>query len=168
MSRIIDHLVIHCSATPNGRPVTSEQIDDWHRQRGFKRTAKLIGFNEPTLRHIGYHHVIYVDGSVRIGRGENEVGAHVQGFNAHSIGICMVGTSEFTRAQWASLKGLIEGLQRRYKTALVRGHRDFSPDQNRNGEVEPFEWLKTCPGFDVSTWLRGGMEPLKGHLLENI
>ncbi|MBB4042257.1 hypothetical protein GGR06_000016 [Bacteroides reticulotermitis] len=29
------------------------------------------------------------------------------------------------------------------------GHRDLSPDLNRNGEVEPEEWIKACPCFDV-------------------
>lgn len=166
--RDIKFLAIHCSATPNGRRVTAEQIDAWHSDRGFKRQPKAIRSHQPTLKSIGYHHVIYADGSVHMGRSELEAGAHVAGFNAHSIGICMVGTDAFSRAQWVSLKGLIEGLLKCYPKAEVRGHRDFSPDQDKDGVIEPFEWLKTCPGFDVAAWHRGGMEPLQGHILEKV
>lgn len=165
-TRTIDRIVIHCSASSNGKLVTSEDIDRWHAIRGFVRNPALIGHNEPTLKHIGYHYVIAHNGPVRIGRGEQEVGAHVSGFNAHSIGICMVGTDRYSAAQWKSLAGLVSGLQKRYPSAGVVGHRDLSPDQNKNGIVEKWEWLKTCPGFDVATWIKGGMEPLKDNLLE--
>lgn len=166
MPRLINLLVVHCSASPNGRRVTSEEIDAWHAARGFHRDPRLIGYNEPFLKHIGYHYVIYAEGPARIGRGEQEVGAHVQGHNANSIGICMVGTDAFSPAQWLSLRGLLQGLLKRYPDAAVRGHRDLSPDRNGDGVVQPGEWLKTCPGFDVSSWLAGGMEPLAGHTVE--
>ena len=75
--RIITEIIIHCSATPEGKPFTVADIDRWHRQRGF--------------RCIGYHFVIYLNGSVHAGRPITESGAHCQGHNAHSIGICYVG-----------------------------------------------------------------------------
>lgn len=162
--RFIDLIVIHCSASPNGQRVTPAQIDQWHAARGFKRDPKLIGYNAPRLLHIGYHYVIEKLGPVTLCRGEREIGAHVAGFNRSSIGICMVGTDHFDAEQWKSLKGLVTGLQLRYPKARIVGHRDLSPDQNRNGVVEPFEWLKTCPGFDVATWIKGGMVALTDHL----
>lgn len=164
-ARDVRLLVIHCSATRNGQRVTPAQIDEMHRLRGFERWPHLIGFNQPTLRHIGYHYLIEASGPVTTGRGEAEVGAHVAGFNKHSIGICMAGTDAYSAAQWASLKGLVEGLRRRYPAAEVLGHRDLSPDQNANGIVERFEWLKTCPGFDVRAWLASGMAPPAGSVL---
>lgn len=164
--RQIKLIVIHCSASPNGRRRTSEEIDADHAARGFKRNLKLIGYNEPTLKHIGYHYVIYAEGCTRIGRGEQEIGAHVAGFNTRSIGVCMVGTDAFSRDQWATLGKLITDLLKRYPGARVCGHRDLSPDQNKNGIVEPFEWLKICPGFDVATWLQSGMKPLPAHVFE--
>lgn len=165
MPRTIDTLVIHCSATPNGRRVTCDEIDRWHGQRGFRRDPKLIGWNEPLLKHIGYHYVVYAEGIVRIGRGEQEFGAHAAGHNGKSIGICMVGTDRFGAPQWVSLRQLVEGLLQRYPKARVVGHRDLSPDRDGDGVVEKHEWLKTCPGFDVAAWLRGGMDPLAEHLL---
>ncbi len=164
-SREVKLIVVHCSASPNGRRVTLAEIDRWHKARGFRRDPRLIGANQPNLLHIGYHYVIEAAGPVTIGRGEREVGAHVAGFNRASIGICMVGIDAFAPAQWASLRGLVRGLKERYPLARVCGHRDLSPDQDRDGIVEPFEWLKTCPGFDVSTWFAGGMQPPLGHIL---
>lgn len=167
MPRAISTIVIHCSASPNGRRVTSEDIDAWHAKRGFRRDPKLIGHNEPFLKHIGYHYVIYAEGPVRIGRGEQEVGAHVHGHNARSIGICLVGTSAYSPEQWKALRGLVEGLHQRYPTAGVVGHRDLSPDRDGDGTVEPHEWFKTCPGFDVSSWLAAGMKPAAANVLES-
>ena len=48
--RKIDKIIVHCAATPEGKDFTVQHIDGWHRQRGF--------------RCIGYHYVIYRDGSV--------------------------------------------------------------------------------------------------------
>jgi N-acetylmuramoyl-L-alanine amidase len=72
--RKIDLLVVHCSATVATADIGAAVIRDWHKQRGFK--------------DIGYHYVIRRDGKIERGRPEQQVGAHVQGFNAHSIGIC--------------------------------------------------------------------------------
>ena len=48
--RHIDKIIIHCSATPKGQRVTIDQIRGWHTARRW--------------RNIGYHYVIYQDGSV--------------------------------------------------------------------------------------------------------
>lgn len=141
--RKIDKLVIHCSATKEGKSFTVADIDSWHKKRGFKK--------------IGYHYVIYLDGSIHEGRKEDEIGAHVEGYNSNSIGICYIGGVGYdgkakdtrTDAQKSALKQLISQLKIKYPTAIVMGHRDLSPDKNRNGIIEPFEWLKECPCFDV-------------------
>lgn len=163
-TRAIRVAVIHCSASANGKPLTVQELDRWHKLRGFRRDPKLIGFNAPELKHIGYHFVIDVDGNVTSCRGEREMGAHVQGYNQDSLGICLVGTDAFTAAQWRALRNLVTGLQVRHRGIKVKGHRDFSPDQNANGIIEPFEWLKTCPGFDVAGWLADKMQPPAGHV----
>lgn len=170
--RLIDLIVIHCSATPNGRSVTVQEIDDWHAARGFARDPGAIGYNQPALAHIGYHYVVYAHGPVVTGRGLNEPGAHAIGHNARSIGICLVGTDSYRRAQWNSLRILVtatieETLSLAQRLRLrISGHRDLSPDIDGDGTVEPHEWLKTCPGFKVAAWLAGGMEPLAGHILD--
>lgn len=136
-----------------------EVLDEMHKVRGFARTAGFRARQNPNLTSIGYHFIIYTNGTVATGRHLDEVGAHVQGFNAKSIGICMIGTDEFTVVQWKSLAGLVNALNETYPDARLCGHRDLSPDQNKNGIIEPFEWLKICPGFDVAAWLNNDMEP---------
>lgn len=164
--RPVNLIVIHCSASPNGRRVTVEDIDAWHAKRGFQRSPGFMQRQNPDLKAIGYHFVLYPNGVMATGRHLDELGAHVAGFNKSSIGICLIGTDAFSAEQWKTLHGLIVRLRRSYPAARIVGHRDLSPDQNKNGIVEPFEWLKTCPGFDVATWLRGGMAPLADHLQE--
>lgn len=145
--RLVTDIVIHCSATPNGDGrFKLENLDRMHRERGWTR--------------IGYHKVIEVDGTVRDGRGLEEVGAHVAGNNARSVGVCVVGTDRFTGAQWEALADVIGALKARYPGALIFGHRDYSPDLNGDGIIDPWEFFKTCPGFDVRAWLLSGMDPL--------
>ena len=147
--RKIDLIVIHCSATKEGKDYTVGDITRWHKQRGF--------------RTIGYHWVVYLDGSVHAGRPEHEVGAHVKGHNSHSIGICYVGglsadadgqrggqpKDTRTEAQKASLRKLVLEVLRRYPGCRIVGHRDLSPDRNADGRITPDEWLKACPCFEV-------------------
>lgn len=150
-----DAIIIHCSATREGQDIGVKEIDSMHKQRGFNK--------------IGYHYVIRLDGSVEKGREETAIGAHCntkgfsrqsysrQSYNRHSIGICYVGGLDKngkakdtrTDAQKASLMNLINDICRRYPIVELLGHRDTSPDLNDNGEVEPAEYIKTCPCFDV-------------------
>lgn len=193
--RPVNLVVIHCSATPSGKPLQQGVpgkpgflnaplvIDAWHAARGFKRDPAAVRAFSPKLPAIGYHYVIDLTGEVWSGRGLDEMGAHALHFNANSVGICMVGGSEpeasYAPSQWNSLRQLVAMLLSQYgiPRALPRrilgksypqgytmvngvcGHRDLSPDANGDRLVEPFEWLKTCPGFDVGAWLARGMRP---------
>lgn len=132
--RKITKLIIHCSATPEGRDYTVADIDRWHRARGFKG--------------IGYHYVIYRDGSVHPGRAVEVIGAHCTGQNANSLGICYIGglaadgkTAKDTRtaAQKEALRKLVTELKAKYPDVTVHGHREFAN--------------KACPCFDVKTQL---------------
>ena len=127
--RQIEEIIIHCSATPEGRNVTVKDIDAWHRQRGFQC--------------IGYHFVIYLDGSVHEGRKEELIGAHCSGHNGKSIGVCYIGGLDRngkpkdtrTDAQKKSLTELIRTLKTRFPQASIHGHNEFAN--------------KACPCFDV-------------------
>lgn len=197
MLRSINLIVLHCSATPSGRPISSgvpgnvtaaDVIDSWHKQRGFKRAEAAARAFNPQLLHIGYHCVIDVTGEVFTGRHFDEAGAHAANFNANSIGVCLVGGIEregqFTPPQWKALKNTVLGLAHQLRIPLARplrsydvnapggfrvtggicGHRDLSPDQDKDGEVKSNEWLKTCPGFDVNAWLANRLDPLPAHI----
>ena len=148
----IDAIVIHCSATKEGKDYTVKDIEKWHKERGFKE--------------IGYHFVIYRDGSVPAGRELPKDGAHAntpgvsgKSYNLHSIGICYIGGLDKdgknpkdtrTDEQKKALRELVDYLMNRYPNIKeVIGHRDTSPDIDGDGEVEPNEWIKDCPCFEV-------------------
>ena len=152
--RPIDLVLIHCAATPNGTPFTAADIDAWHRERGFQRTMEFRKRQNPALAAIGYHFVVYLNGACATGRHLDEVGAHAAGHNANSIGICLIGTDRFSRAQWEMLRANVWAMRARYPGARVLGHRDLPGVK------------KSCPGFDVAAWLAGDGVPLAGHILD--
>lgn len=127
----VKEIIVHCTATPQGRSVSVKDIDRWHRERGFQC--------------IGYHWVVYLDGSVHAGRAENKIGAHCLKHNAFSIGVCYVGgldadgkTPKDTRTenQKLALRKLLIKLRRKYPGAKIHSHRDFA--------------AKACPCFDAT------------------
>lgn len=129
--RNIKELIVHCSATPEGKDFTVSQIKQWHLQRGFS--------------DIGYHYVIYRDGSIHIGRDESVIGAHCTGHNTNSIGVCYIGgvatdgkapKDTRTAKQKQSLVKLLKELKVKYPQASIHGHRDFAN--------------KACPSFDAT------------------
>lgn len=167
MPRDIKLLVIHCSATPDGRWTTTADINQWHRDRGFRRApAALVGLN-PKLGAIGYHHVIYTNGAVATGRGHAEAGAHAVGHNAPSIGICLVGTARYSFEQWDSLRRLVQQLCQQYRIAQAPA--DIKDPRGLRGVIGHREIpgvAKTCPGFSVCDWLLAGMTPNPQHILQ--
>ena len=64
--REIDKIIVHCSATQEGKPISAATIDKWHKKRGW--------------RGIGYHYVVGLDGMMEYGRPVEQAGAHVKGF----------------------------------------------------------------------------------------
>ena len=129
--RKITDIIVHCSATPEGKPFNVADIDRWHRQRGFAQ--------------IGYHYVIYLDGSVHTGRPIATIGAHCAGHNANSIGVCYIGglsadgkrpKDTRTDAQKQSLIALLRQLRAQFPNPVIHGHRDFA--------------AKACPSFDAT------------------
>lgn len=127
--RTIKEIIVHCTATQAGRNFKIEDIDRWHRERGFNS--------------IGYHYVIYLDGTVHTGRPVEKIGAHCLDHNKHSVGVCYVGGLDAsgapadtrTEAQKTSLRAFIKDLKRRFPSATVHGHREFA--------------AKACPCFDA-------------------
>lgn len=139
----VKYIAIHCSATKEGKDYHATDIDKWHRERGFKK--------------IGYHYVITLDGIIEQGRKLDEVGAHVQGYNSVSLGVCYIGGLDEngkpkdtrTEAQKQTLIDLLTILRGEYPDAIIQGHRDFSPDVNGDGIITPDEFIKDCPCFDA-------------------
>ena len=142
--RKINYIVVHCSATREGCTLTSEALEAEHRRRGFRTT--------------GYHYYIRRDGTVLGTRSLDLPGAHCRGHNKYSIGICYEGGLDArgnpkdtrTPEQRSALHLLVYQLLQQFRNARVCGHRDLSPDLDGDGTVEPWEWVKQCPCFEVS------------------
>ena len=142
-----DYFIIHCTATKPSMDIGYEEINRWHRERGFLSC--------------GYHFIIKRNGVIEDGRTTDAVGAHCRGKNHNSIGIAMVGgvTQEdhtkaednFLPEQWESLKKLIEELHTQYPEAQVKGHYHFSD--------------KFCPSFDVDEWAKTELLWVEGDYL---
>lgn len=128
--REINKIIIHCSATPENRKVTVDDIRRWH-------------IAERKWSDIGYHFVIHDDGSLHEGRDVKKPGAHVKGYNENSIGICYIGGCDSkmnpkdtrTDAQKETLITIIKYFKTLYPEATIHGHNEFSD--------------KACPSFNV-------------------
>ena len=126
-------IVIHCSASKNGARYPIERIRADHLARGFA--------------DVGYHFVIQPNGDVETGRPTNESGAHCEGENHDSIGICLVGLDLFTPAQFSALEKTIDGIFFKYPLmagAEIYAHSQF-PSAIRQG--------KSCPNIPINTLL---------------
>ena len=127
--RYINEIIIHCSDTKDGLNFNINDIDRWHKQKGWKGC--------------GYHYVICLDGTVEQGRTLEEIGSHCKGHNAHSIGICYIGGLDKygkpkdtrTAQQKAALYDLLNKLCKKFPDATIHGHKEFAN--------------KACPCFDV-------------------
>ena len=145
--REINLIVIHCSATRENQDVPAKNIEQAHRDRGYLRA--------------GYHYYIRRNGTMNRMRPLAMVGAHAAGHNVNSIGICYEGGLDThgrprdtrTQIQRYVMRNLVRALLSQFPNAAVRGHRDLSPDLNKNGVIEENEYMKQCPCFDVLTEL---------------
>ena len=137
--RRIDYIAVHCTGTPEGQNKTVDQIRREHKAKGWS--------------DIGYHYVVYRDGTLHLGRDVDISGAHVSGYNPNSIGVVYVGGLENkpgvayeklkakdtrTNAQKAVLMSLLMDLRKLYPMANIQGHRDFPGVK------------KDCPSFDAN------------------
>lgn len=149
--REMKYLVLHCTATPEGREVSSEEIRRWHTDpvskggRGWKQ--------------VGYTDLIHLDGSVeRLAKNNEdaevdpwEVTNGAKGYNSVSRHIVYAGglsedgkSAKDTRtaAQLRAMADYVRDFHRRHPQVKIVGHRDL-PGVS-----------KACPSFDVAGWLR--------------
>jgi len=123
--RKINRLFIHCSATPNFKPVPAAEIHAWHIARGWDG--------------IGYTGVIQPNGDYEAGRPEYWIPSQAAGNNADAVGICLIGMDSYTPEQMETLRALCVDYRERHSVS-IHGHYEVNPH-------------KTCPGFDVQAWL---------------
>ena len=133
--RTITLIVVHCSAVRPDQTSSAKEIDIWHKARKTRGVP---------WKGIGYHIVVRRDGTIETGRPIEEPGAHVDGHNRHSIGICYEGGLDMdgnevdtrTKEQVNALRMKIEELHRMFPKALIVGHHDLNPE-------------KKCPCYDA-------------------
>lgn len=134
MRKDTQYIVIHCSATPPSMDIGRDEIDEWHKEKGWKM--------------IGYHDVIRRNGINEEGRQVNDVGAHVKGYNSISVGVCLIGgvnedgapEDNFQDNQYKSLIRLLRWYRVLFPKAVIVGHNQLDPH-------------KACPSFNVQRWL---------------
>ena len=139
----VNEVIVHCSAT---RP-------DWMDGAGLAAQLAEIRrwhVEDNGWRDIGYHWLVGRGGAILAGRPETEIGAHVEGHNRGTIGVCLIGgfgaaetdpfASNFTLRQDAALRRLLQGIGMRTQVRRISGHNEYA--------------AKACPGFHVPTWLK--------------
>lgn len=137
--RKINMLIVHCTATKEGKEYSSDTISSWHKERNFSYYLNEKG----EKKYTGYHYMIHLDGTIEVCRPENVRGCHVAGYNEKSIGIVYVGGLDAngkvkdtrTPAQKMALICLLKQLKAKYPSATIHGHKEFA--------------AKACPCFDA-------------------
>ena len=128
--RDINRIILHCSATPEGKDYSVDTIRKWHKKRGW--------------RDIGYHYIIQLDGTISQGRPIDKAGAHTKGHNLDSIGICYIGGTDkdgkakdtMTVEQNKAFRMLVMSIKILFGDGItIHGHNEFSS--------------KACPSFIV-------------------
>ena len=139
--RNIKYIAVHCTASSQHATI-KELLLEFERK----------GWSKP-----GYHHIVDVNGKVFNVLSEDEVSNGVKGFNSNLINVAYIGgidakgkpVDNRTEEQKKSLLLLLKALKEKYPNAIIQGHRDVSPDTNKNGIVDPWERIKACPCFDA-------------------
>lgn len=136
--RKINWIVVHCTAGPQAQ-TTKSILEYWK--------------NKLKWRSVGYHYIIDADGKTeQLSPLENPTNG-VAGYNANSIHVCYKGgwngTDTRTPEQKKALILILKELKSKFPDAKIRGHRDFSPDKNKDGKIDSRDWIKLCPCFDA-------------------
>lgn len=149
--RKITRIFVHCTAS--WQLTTSEA--------SLRKEFKAKGWSKP-----GYHYAVFPDGRICQMLDESEVANGVKGYNQNSIHVAWIGGIDFemidgkptkkivsvdnrTPEQKLAIFDLLTKLKLKYRSAMIMGHRDISPDLNHNGVVDPWERIKDCPCLDA-------------------
>lgn len=155
MSKKIKYLIIHCTATPEGRDVTAREIRAWHthpkpKGRGWKQ--------------VGYADMIHLDGKIEnlvpYDNGDIvdswEITNGVAGINSVCRHVVYVGGTDKNRKPKDTRNDDQKDMLLRYVKASIDSHPHI-----KIGGHKQFDNGKACPSFDVPKWLRENGIPEK-------
>lgn len=145
----LKYLVIHCTATPDGREVSAADIRRWH--------TSPVSQGGRGWKQVGYTDLVHLDGKVErlVGNNEDanvdawEVTNGAAGYNSVSRHIVYAGGCDRqmqpkdtrTAAQKEALASYVRDFHRRFPNVRIVGHRELNSG-------------KACPSFDVQKWLK--------------
>lgn len=130
--RDIKGIIVHCSASPDSRDLGFKEINQWHKENGWK---------SPSGIHCGYHYIVRRNGTVERGRPDHEVGSHVKGKNAKTLGVVWIGEKVPTAVQYTALVQIVHALMVKYNVSIdkVQGHCEAASESK-----------KACPVIDMN------------------
>ncbi len=144
----LKYLVIHCTATPEGREVSSGDIRHWHCDPKPKGNG---------WKQVGYTDMFHLNGGVERLADNNEdaevdpweITNGAKGFNSVSRHIVYVGGVDKnfqpkdtrTEAQKAAMEKYVKNFHRKHPEVRIIGHRRLNAS-------------KACPSFSVPRWLQ--------------
>lgn len=139
--RKINRIFVHCTGSQSKATVNDIQ-----------QQFKILGWNNP-----GYHYLITASGDVHCLLDPEKIANGVRGYNTNSIHVAYIGgltasgkaADTRTGEQCIALRKLLRELHLKYVDAVILGHRDISPDLNKNGKIDSTEFIKMCPCFDA-------------------
>ncbi len=145
----LKYLVIHCTATPEGREVSSADIRKWH--------TSPVAQGGRGWKQVGYTDLFHLNGGVErlVENNEDaqvdpwEVTNEAKGYNSVSRHIVYAGgvekdgkTPKDTRTgcQKKALEKYVKDFHRKFPDVRIVGHNELA--------------AKACPSFDVQEWLK--------------
>lgn len=149
MKKELKYLVIHCTATREGREVSAAEIRRWH--------TSPVSAGGRGWKQVGYTDLVHLNGSVErlVANNEDawvdpwEITNGAKGYNSISRHIVYAGgvaadgkTAKDTRttAQKAALEKYVKDFHAAHPKVKIIGHNQVA--------------AKACPSFDVQAWLR--------------
>lgn len=143
----LKYLVIHCTATPEGREVSAADIRRWH--------TSPVSAGGRGWKQVGYTDLVHLDGTVErlVDNNEDawvdnwEITNGAAGYNSVSRHVVYAGGCDRsmkpkdtrTAAQRTALERYAKDFHRRFPDVRIVGHNELA--------------AKACPGFDVQAWL---------------
>ncbi|MBR3616973.1 MAG: N-acetylmuramoyl-L-alanine amidase [Bacteroidaceae bacterium] len=145
----LKYLVLHCTATPEGREVSSDDIRAWHTTPVSKggRGWSQVGYTD--LIHLNGEVERLVDNNEDANVDHWEITNGAKGYNSISRHVVYVGgvvadgkTTKDTRtkAQKAAMEAYVKEFHKRHPNVRIIGHREVA--------------ARDCPSFDVQVWLK--------------